>query len=597
MKNSIKYLSALFLVTAFSCSDIIDLNSESNIIADNYYRNYTELQYGLTACYKGMQDPLIEEWSLTELRSDNTIMDGGTSSSTPNIDLALLDQFYPPTTHQGLYKYWLKSYNNIKNTNTVLNAAGANYNPTTGVVEYEPVTIDVTPDQCKKIAAEASFIRAYHYFNLVRLYGGVFLIDEPITPEQAKTINRSSVADIYKLIEADLKNTIANGNSASYSASSLDLGRANVWAAKALLAKVYLTLGGRQLEASTLLDSVIAAGGYSLQNTYESVFSTNNEMNSEILFAIRFKGGGLGMGNQLSNLFAPTNTGNAVINGDGKGYNTPTTELLNQLTSSGTVIDKRRAVNIGEFAAYPRKTIAATPNTKLLVLESYNNIKVGQYVSGLGITKGGDNKVKEIMRSDPLDPTRITSVRINSNVTVANNTTLSFYTSYYPNKYISPSVLAFDAENDVPVIRYADVYLMKAEADGNIPSSLQFINYVHQRAGLPALTSADVNTPDKFEKVLSLERKLEFAFENQRWFDLLRFNTTFQNTANKAEAVMDTHFSVLYPTVYIKFSVLPITLPELQSNANIDRFLLPIPQYEIDTNPSLDIPQNPSYNN
>jgi hypothetical protein len=453
------------------------------------------------------------------------------------------------------------------------------------------VTIDATADQCKKIAAEASFIRAYHYFNLVRLYGGVFLIDEPITPEQAKTINRSSVADIYKLIEADLKNTIANGNSASYSASSLDLGRANVWAAKALLAKVYLTLG-RQPEASTLLDSIIASGGYSLQSNYGSVFSINNEMNSEILFAIRFKGGGLGMGNPLPNLFAPTNTGNAVINGDGKGYNTPTSELLNQFTASATVVDKRREFNIGEFAAYPRKTIAATTNTKFLVLESYNNIKVGQFVSGLGITNGGDNKVKELMRDAN---GVITSVRITSNVTVANNTTLSFYTSVYPNKYMSTTVIAFDAENDVPVIRYADVLLMKAEADGNIGSSLGFINAIRTRAGLPLLTSTAVNTPDKFEKALSLERKLEFAFENQRWFDLLRFNTTFQNAANKAEGVMDTHFSTLYASVYFKFSVLPITLAELQSNANENRFLLPIPQYEIDTNSFLTIPQNLGY--
>ena len=591
MKNSIKYLSLLFLVAAYSCSDVIDLNSESNIIAENYYTNYTELQSGLTACYKGMQDPLTEEWSLTELRSDNTVMDGGTSTSTPNIDLAFLDQFYPPTTHQGLYKYWLKSYNNIKNTNTVLNAAGANYNAITGAIEYVPVTIDVTPAQCKSIAAEASFIRAHHYFNLVRLYGGVFLIDEPITAEQAKTINRSSIDAIYKLIEADLLNAIANGTSTAFVADSSDLGHANKWAAEALLAKVYLTLN-RKAEAAILLDNIISSGGYSLQSTYESVFSVNNEMNSEILFAIRFKGGGLGMGNQLSNLFAPTNSGNAVINGDGKGYNTPTSELLNQFATSATVIDKRRAVNIGEFASFPRKTIETATNTKNLVLESYENIKVGQFVSGLGII-GSGNKVKELV-VDPVTQV-ITSVRIANSVTVANNTTLSFYTSVYPNKYISPTVLAFDSENDVPVIRYADVLLMKAEADGNIPSSLTLINQVHQRAGLAALTATDVNTQDKFEKVLSLERKLEFAFENQRWFDLLRFNKTFQNAANQAEGVMDAHFSALYPTVYAGFSVLPITLAELQENTNPDRFLLPIPQYEIDTNSFITIEQNPTY--
>ena len=584
MKNLIKYLSVLFLVVASSCSDFIDLNSESNIIADDYYKNYIELQSGLTACYKGMQDPLIEEWSLTELRSDNTIMDGGSSTSTPNHDLAFLDQFYPPTTHQGVYKYWLKTYNNIKNCNTVLNACGANFNASSGLIEYEPVTIDATQSQCKSVAAEASFIRAHHYFNLVRLYGDLFLIDEPITAEEAKMINRSAIATIYKLIEADLKNTIANGNSASYSASSLDLGRANVWAAKALLAKVCLTLG-KKSEASTLLDSVIVSSGYSLQLNYGNVFSVNNEMNSEILFAIRFKGGGLGMGNPLSNLFAPTNTGSAVINGDGKGYNTPTSELLNQFTASATVVDKRREFNIGEFAKYTSKTTVAT-TTAILTLTSLNNIKVGQFVSGLGIT-GSTKKVKTINSA-------LSQVTLSATVSVPANTTLSFYTSVYPNKYISPTVLAFDAENDVPVIRYADVLLMKAEADGNSTASMTIINQIRARAGFTTPLATTV-TIDAFEKALSLERKLEFAFENQRWFDLLRFNATFQNTANKAEGVMDAHFTAMWSTVYSTFSVLPITAAELQANSNSNRYLLPIPQYEIDTNSFISIPQNPGY--
>jgi len=530
MKNSIKYLSILFLVIASSCSDIIDLNSESKIIADDYYKNYTELQSGLTASYKGMQDPLIEEWSLTELRCDNTVMDGGSSTSTPNHDLAFLDQFYPPTTHQGVYKYWLKTYNNIRNTNTVLNACGANFNPSPGAIEYASVTIDATVNQRKSVAAEASFIRAYHYFNLVRLFGGVFLIDEPVTAEQAKKINRSPVLDIYKLIVADLNNTITNGKAAAYSASSPDLGRANVGAAKALLAKVYLTLG-RNAEASALLDSVIASGGYSLQTTYESVFSVNNEMNSEILFAIRYKGGGLGMGNPLSNLFAPTNTGNAVINGDGKGYNTPTLELTKTNSAYTSYIDPsttRKAVNIG----------------------------------------GTSN--------------------------------------YYVKKYISPTALANDAENDFPVIRYADVLLMKAEADGNTSGSLALINQVRVRAGLAVLTSTTVNTTALFEKALAIERRWEFAFENQRWFDILRFTTTTSSLSaatdafpnlkvQGAEYVMKKHFTNMYSKIYISFSVLPITAAELQSNANLNRFLLPIPQYEIDTNTFINIQQNPSY--
>jgi hypothetical protein len=210
---------------------------------------------------------------------------------------------------------------------------------------------------------------------------------------------------------------------------------------------------------------------------------------------------------------------------------------------------------------------------------------VGQFVSGLGIT-GSTKKVKTINAA-------LNQVTLSATVTVPANTTVSFFTSVYPNKYTSPTVLAFDAENDVPVLRYSDVLLMKAEADGNTTASKDLINLIRRRAGLADIVS--FASQDAFEKALSLERKLEFAFENQRWFDLLRFNATFQNAANKAEGVMDAHFTALWSTVYSTFSVLPVTAAELQANSNPNRYLLPIPQYEIDTNSFITIPQNPGY--
>jgi starch-binding outer membrane protein, SusD/RagB family len=83
-----------------------------------------------------------------------------------------------------------------------------------------------------------------------------------------------------------------------------DLGRATGWAAKALLAKVFL-IENKKSEAVTLLTDVKDNSGYGLQSSYANVFSTTNEMNSEIIFAVRFKAGGLGLGNLLSNNFAP----------------------------------------------------------------------------------------------------------------------------------------------------------------------------------------------------------------------------------------------------------------------------------------------------
>jgi hypothetical protein len=147
---------------------------------------------------------------------------------------------------------------------------------------------------------------------------------------------------------------------------------------------------------------------------------------------------------------------------------------------------------------------------------------------------------------------------------------------------------------------------MKAEADGNTAGSLALINQVRARVGLAALTSSTITTTALFEKALAQERRWEFAFENQRWFDILRFSTTTTSLSASTDAfpnlkvqgveyVMKKHFTNMYSKLYGTFSVLPVTLTQLQSNANLNRFLLPIPQYEIDTNSFITIPQNPGY--
>ena len=550
MKKSYKYISIVLLIMLSGCSDIIDLQSESNIAEENFYSNYTQIQAGLTGCYKGLQKPLTTEWSLTELRSDNCVMDTGSSNSVVNQDFSYLDQFYPATSHLGNYTYWLNTYNNIRNTNVVLNAVGAEYNEITGAIDYASIDPSIAiPDQCKSIAAEASFLRAYHYFNLVRLYGGVFLIHEAITPTVSKTINRSSVNDIYKLIEADLKNAVDNGSKATFAATPANLmGHANSWAAKALLAKVYLTLN-RQAEAIVLLNSIRNDSGYGLESTYANVFSANNEMNKEILFTIRFKSGGVGLGNPLANLFAISNSGNAIVNGDGKGYNTPSSEL----------------------------------------------------------TSSSSKDASKALTWDPSEARRIVNWQFYDKINSKRP---------YISKFTTKSALEDDTENDFPVIRYADVLLMLAEAQGNNATSIGYINEVRRRAG--GLTDLSLTlTTANFEKALSNERRWEFAFENQRFFDLVRFTSTTTTTAilasntivtsktyitpaytgkaEGAELVMKRHFNNQYK-VYAKFeSTLPLTPLELFENAKEARFLLPIPQYEIDTNSNLVIEQNPSY--
>ena len=515
MKNIVNLLilSSIFLA---SCEKNIDLYPQSNITTDNFYQNANDIQTALNGSYNALRAPLLEEWKLTELRSDNTIMYSSASKSAPNRDLSDLDLFIPSTSHAAIYNYWIANYFNIRNVNNILNSLNINYDPAAGKLNAESgaSTLTITDAQKKTLSSEAAFIRAYHYFNLVRLYGGVMLIDEPVDPFEAIKINRSSTDDIYKFIIANLSYAAENGSSLKFaSIPATSLGKVNAWSAKALLAKVYLTLN-RKADAIPLLNDIIANSGYGLVSSYADVFSITNEMNKEVMFAIRYKAGGIGQGSPFPNLFAPELSGVAIINGDGSGQNAPCAEL----NSAYNVLDNRNALSIGVYG------------------KALNNL--------------------------------------------------------YPKKMISQVSLLGDAENDWIVIRYADVLLMLAEAQGNSAASLALINQTRARAGLPALTTTTVTTTAIFEKELAAERRLEFTFENMRWFDMLRYNTTMPS--QDAVTTIKNNFSAMWTIHYSKYPT-PPSLATIQGYVTKDKLLLPIPQREIDNNTKLVIPQNPGY--
>jgi hypothetical protein len=512
----LKHYIAFFLCCSlFACKKVIDLYPQSNLNTGTYYSNLDEVKSALTGCYNGLQKPLYYEWQLTELRSDNSKQGSPGSTNAQNRDLSDLDMFTPSASQTYIYNYWLTTYSNIRNTNILLQKLGVVYDPAAGTITYNSISIPISETDRKQLAGEAMFIRAYHYFNLVRLFGGVFLIHQPVSPAEAKLINRSNETEIYKLIIADLQTAASSMNNLKFTQmADANKGRATSWAAKALLGKVYLTLN-RKPEAITVLQDVKDNSGYSLQSNYANVFSTTNEVNSEIIFPIRFKAGGLGLGNLLPNVFGPLGSGAAVIAGDGDGLNYPTNDL-DTLTNG----DGRKATLIGLY----------NPGAKL-----------------------------------------------------------------YVKKYIPPQPsLNDDTENDWPVLRFADVLLMLAEAQGNTQPSIDQINLVRARAGVPIYSAGAITTVAQFEQALSTERRIEFAFENQRWFDLVRFNTTM--TTITAVQSMKDHFAREYYNHYRLYVAPAPTLAELYANVSIvNRLLLPIPQREIDTNTQLVIPQNPGY--
>jgi starch-binding outer membrane protein, SusD/RagB family len=515
----IKITMAITLFAFVSCKKIIDLYPESNPSSATYYTTAAEVQTGLNGCYNALLKPMFYEWQVTELRSDNTDMGFPGSNNTVNRDLSDLDEFIPSTGHPAVYSYWINTYNVIRNCNIILQNLGVVYNPAAGSLTLNTIGIPVSDSIRKQMAGEAMVLRANSYFNLARLYGGVFLIHTPVTAEEAKTINRTTVDEIYKLIKADLTTAAGYLSVLKYSQivalpttnPGVNLGKVNAWVAKGLLAKVYLTLNDKTA-ASALLQDVITNSGYALQGTYANVFSITNEMNSEIMFAVRYKSGNLGLGSSFGNNFAPLGSNVTVINGAGQGFNYPT----NDIDTALTVADARKAVSMGSF----------------------------------GVTK-----------------------------------------ALYVKKYLTPVITPNDGESDWPILRYADILLMQAEAQGFSPASIALINQVRVRTGLGALP-ATVNSVASFEKALSDERRFEFVFENQRFFDLLRFNKTL--TTITAEQTMKDHFTKEFANHYSQYNPV-VPLATLLSYITTNKLLLPIPQHEIDTNSQLVIAQNPGY--
>jgi len=522
MKNKIRIIISISVMILFSaCKEMITDQPESKLVQDGFYNSQMTINEGIIGCYAGMANIMMDEWRFTENRSDNGCVNSIGTGSQPRVDLTDIKFFRTPTSQPLLYAQWYKYFQNIMNVNSILPS----------VAPGQPYV--TTETQRAQYEGELLLMRGYHYYTLVSLWGDMFKITKVVSLDEAKTYDRRPVAEIYKdIIIPDLTKAAAQLPS-SY-ASAGDLGRVTKWAAKGLLAKAYMTLGGSAnlALAKGLLEEIINSNQYNLLSTgitvagtvlspYASIFDVSNEMNKEIIFAVRYLGGTTGIGSPFWTLFAPDGTANLFLKvGTPGGHFNPTPELVN------------------------------------------------------------------LYNSNPLDTRTSSCFR----VYVKNKTT----TIYYPSKYIDPNMTqANQSENDWIVLRYADIVLMHAEImaqDGNFATAHNDVNKIRVRAGIAPLVA--FTSPTVALDAVYKERRLEFAFEDHRWFDLLRMNTSY-NDPQKAITILKT--SVFVTDWAVLYSLYNPIVPPTQNYFTTGRLLLPIPQQEIDANDKLKITQNADY--
>ncbi|MGI4738124.1 MAG: RagB/SusD family nutrient uptake outer membrane protein [Janthinobacterium lividum] len=437
---------------------------------------------------------------------------------------------YSQLQQGGMFNYSLWAIGDVMSDNSYLGGGGAadgiefqqldNFtipatNPLTtthwqraylGIGECNQVLLrvpDITMDATLKnrCLGEAEFLRALYYFYLVRGFGDVPLVTTPAASSAAAAaLTRTPAAQVYAQIVKDLQDAITK-LPASYSGE--DLGRATKWSAQGLLAKVYLTQGD-MANAATQARAVIAGSGKMLWPNFADNYKVENENGQESLFEVQFKSGLTsyttdGPGSVMNEFWGARFFGSPYVVASG-GYGFNVPEK--DLVTGYVAGDTRRAATL--FApgdAYPDGQIQ--PATLVGNPNGYSIRK--QYVGRTNV----------------------------------NN---------------------WDSPLNFPVLRLAEMYLILAEAVGPTGEGLAAINTVRARAGVAPLAASSTAN---FKAAVIQERRLELAFEDDRWYDLKRTGTLVSTLKAQGKAVQEFNN------------------------------LLPVPQAEINVNPNLT--QNPGY--
>ena len=444
------------VLTFSSCEKELNQAPISSGSVPTFYQTSADFGQALNAAYSMLRVFPDREFTLSETRSDN-IYGVSTQGIRP---WESINNFATTIgTSEYVDEAWGNNYVGIFRANVLLDQLGKN-----GSV--------LTPEIRTRIEAEAKFLRAFYYFNLVQNFGPVPLVDKPLSPQEVNSINRNPVDEVYALIIADLQDA-STKLAASYTGA--DVGRATKWAAKGMLARVYLTRSGATYgikgpglgtndyaAALGLLNEVIASNQFQFLPNYADIFSYTNEGNREVVFDIQYISGGTGLGASYPSILVNNNYFNSVVAG----------------TSGFGTGDELRAGSDNLVASFPTGD-----------LRRAQALQVGYTVAASGSTPAITEPRTAFKKY--LDVARRGTSRTD-----------------WPINFI--------------VLRYTDILMMKAECilkggGGTIGEVDAIMNQVRRRG----VATAPLVTGTTYAQLLE-ERRREFVGEGLRWHDLVR---------------------------------------------------------------------------
>ncbi len=500
-------LVLLAVLTLGSCKDFLDDKPKTSLTTGNAYATAGDIENALTGCYNLFYASDYYQWEnvmLSDVRSDNAYP-GGNNEET----FFDYDRFILPPSNDHNFANWSALYRGVARCNILLEKIG-------GITDAS-----LSEQRRNQIIGEASFLRAFHFFQLVKMYGGVPLELESNTADPDVTRKaRASEREVYDQIVADLE-TAVNKLPDSYDGNpAVNKVRATKGAANALLAKVWAQRSDRDYNhVLQHCNAVVGSpAGYSLLPNYADLFDGNHYLNTESILEIPFQEGNWAASCWGIELYLAPEDG-------WQKYCVPSKDLVAAYDAAGD--DVRKSANI---------------------------VFMNRDANGDPISWADENW------NPCADPA--TSIPFN-------------FKQKHPAGWASG--------DDYYLLRLADILLLKAEAQNELGSTADAaatLNLVRERAGLSPV-SAGLSKQDMKLAILN-ERRLELAFEAQRWDDLVRSGEATNVMTTLNEFTYTCADGVVGPPVKMDYS-----------HCDQNHWIMPIPQLEMDANPNL--VQNPGY--
>lgn len=504
MKKLNLYIAAIGILSLTSCSNsFLDLTDETTITSETFFKTTDHFEQALVASYTGMRNIALDGIFMDEMRSDNTFFtrysgDRGPYNSTEKIAL-----FFDDETVSWVPDRYNNVYACIARVNTILNRLDGS---------------ELTDDEKQTVRAEALFLRAFYYFDLVTHWGGVPLMLEEVTSEAEAFKAKSTAEEVYQQILSDVSEAITIG--LPIPTTFPQSGRATMGAAKMLRAYVYMSQPNRDYPAAEQDLKDITNMNYALLDNYEDVFAKTNKNNQESIFEVQW-----------------------TEDGSTDQYNTIPWRVIPKCSNNDFLmgIAGSNYANVSGGWCVPTEEMVQSYEEGDLRLDA--SIAVAE-----GITDAAENFTCE-------------AVKTISDYTPTEGKSYYYFIRKY---YHPPYAYSLRADDNFPVYRYAGALLLLAEnlvAQNKNAEALPYINQVRARAGLPALT--EVTAEDVAD-----EMRHELAFENHRWTDLIRTGKALETMSRFADDMRALYPWILPAEFDIKEERLVYAFPlrEIQTN-------------------------------